>query len=79
MTLQILGNIVSVNDYKKVTKKLKLDLKRELKKDEQPNWDAFKTRVRQYIFIDEEMDVSDFDTNWDQVYKKLKLDIKWYK
>ena len=79
MTLQILGNIVSVNDYKKVTKKLKLDLKRELKKDEQPNWDAFKTRVRQYIFIDEEMEVSDFDTNWDQVYKKLKSDIKWYK
>ena len=50
-----------------------------MKKDEQPNWDAFKTRVRQYIFIDEEMEVSDFDTNWDQVYKKLKSDIKWYK
>ena len=79
VTLDILSNTVSVNEYKRVTKKLKLDLKRELKKTSQPNWEEFKTRVRQYIFIDEEMDISDFDTIWNKVYIRLQSNTTWYK
>ena len=62
-----------------MTKKFKVDLKRELKKDEQPNWSIFKTRVESYIFVDEEMDMPEFDTIWDQVYIQLQSDTQWYK
>jgi len=79
ITLDILSNTVSVNDYKRVTKKLRLDLKRELKKESQPHWGEFKTRVQQYIIIDEEMIISEFDTIWDKVYVQLQSDTKWYR
>ena len=79
ITLDILSNVVSVHEYKRVTKKLRLDLKRELKKDTQPNWEEFKTRVQQYIVIDEEINIPEFDTIWDKVYVQLQSDTKWYK
>ena len=77
--LDIFDKTITVNDYKRMTKKFKVDLKRELKKDEQPNWSIFKTRVESYIFVDEEMDMPEFDTIWDQVYIQLQSDTQWYK